>query len=53
MEVVSLGILGSGLGKNQASFMHENVLLCILVKFNEHEVRVFGKRNVHNGILGA
>jgi hypothetical protein len=40
-------------GKNQASFLYENVLLCILVEFNEHEVRVTGKRNVHNGILGA
>jgi len=40
-------------GKNQALFVHENVLLCILGEFSEHEVRVFGKRNVHNGILGA
>jgi len=36
-------------GKNQASFMYENVL-CILVEFNEREVRVIGKRNVHNGV---
>jgi hypothetical protein len=40
-------------GKNQASFLYENVLLCILVEFNEHEVRVTSKRNVRNGILGA
>jgi hypothetical protein len=38
--------------KNAASFVYENVLLCILVEFIEHEVRVIGKRNVHNGILG-
>jgi len=41
------------LGKNQTSFVYENVLLCMLVESNEHEVRVTGKRNVHNGIWGA
>lgn len=40
-------------GKNQASLMFENVLLCILVEFNKREVHVIGKRNVYNGILGA